>query len=85
MKIAAHLVAPGLIQVKAFPGDSFILSFMQPFVFRCPTTGMNVQAFADQDEKPPAGEARYRMTECLACRGFHLVDPETGELMLDRR
>ena len=46
---------------------------------------MNVQAFAAEDKDPPAKVARYRMTECLACRGFHLVDPKTGKLMPDRR
>lgn len=55
----------------------------RPFLFCCPTTGLNVQARDEDDEPAPAGRARYKMFECLACRGFHLVDPSTGKLMSD--
>jgi hypothetical protein len=45
-------------------------------------TGLNVQA-RDDDDPAPAGRARFKMFECLACRGFHLVDPSTGALMAE--
>jgi hypothetical protein len=57
----------------------------KPFIFKCPRTGYNVQGYDDEDEPEITEGKRYKMFECLACRGFHLVDPDTGELMGDRR
>jgi hypothetical protein len=57
----------------------------KPFIFRCPRTGYNVQGYDDDDETEMTDGKRYRMFECLACRGFHLIDPDTGKLMGDRR
>ena len=57
----------------------------KPFLFCCPTTGLNVQAMADDVESTSSDVTAYKMIECLACRGFHLVDPKTGELVTDRR
>lgn len=75
-----------MIQLKAAPRRlDYKGTIMRPFVFRCPTTGMNVQAFSAEERRPSERVQRYEMTECLACRGFHLVDPETGVLMPDRR
>jgi len=57
----------------------------KPFIYTCPRTALNVQGYDDEDEPGTLEGKRYKMFECLACRGFHLVDPETGELMPDRR
>lgn len=57
----------------------------KPFIFKCPNTGMNVQGYDAEDEPAPSEAKRYMMVECLACRGFHLVDPATGELMPDHQ
>jgi hypothetical protein len=46
-------------------------------------TGLNVQARDKDDDPAPAGRARFKMFECLACRGFHLVDSRTGALMTE--
>jgi hypothetical protein len=53
---------------------------MRPFVFRCPVTGLNVQAETDS-EPPLEGQANvYEGIACLACRGFHMVNPHTGKM-----
>ena len=61
------------------------LNMAKPFIFKCPRTGYNVQGYDDDDEPEMVEGKRYKMFECLACRGFHLIDPDTGELMGDRR
>ena len=57
----------------------------KPFIFKCPKFGLNVQGYDDEDEPERTERRRYKMCECLACGGFHLVDPDTGELISDRR
>lgn len=56
----------------------------KPVLFSCPTTGLNVQLRAAEARSEPVEGAPYRMFECLACRGFHLVDPTNGEVMSRR-
>jgi hypothetical protein len=53
---------------------------MRPFLFRCPTTGMNVQALARESEWKLDG---YVAQHCVACGGVHLVKPATGKLLSD--
>jgi len=63
----------------------FFLLMGDPFLFRCPNTGLRVQA-TDNGEEPVSREGpRYLAVECLACRGFHFVDPASGELMSERK
>ena len=50
---------------------------MRPFLYRCPTTGQNVQALAVDDVSD--GEALT--VTCLACRLVHLVEPNTGRVV----
>jgi hypothetical protein len=48
------------------------------FIFRCPHTGRNVQAWSEDDlETSPA----YEPVTCLACLSVHLVDPKTGRVL----
>ncbi len=53
---------------------------MRTFIYRCPTTGYNVQG-----EHDSGGQAlpAYVMQNCLACRRFHLVDPANGRLVAE--
>ena len=61
-------------------------SFMAKlFVFRCPRTGFNVEGQDSEEERALVEAVRYQMVACPACGGFHLVDPETGEHMSERR
>jgi hypothetical protein len=46
------------------------------FLYRCPTTGYNVQGFVP--DRPALGNDVYEGVTCTACRGVHLVNPTTG-------
>ena len=50
---------------------------MRTFVFRCPTLGLNVQGWIDDDESTATADAGYHEVKCLACRQVHLVNPST--------
>ena len=53
----------------------------KPFIFRCPTTGQNVQGLSENGEQPADGMRRYEGVLCLACQQLHMVNPATGRLM----
>jgi hypothetical protein len=53
----------------------------KPFIFRCPTTGQNVQGYSERDEQPPSGQRQYEGVMCLGCQQLHIVNPATGRLM----
>ncbi len=47
------------------------------YIYRCPTTGHNVQGSLTE----PAGGADHFVAErCIACGQVHLVNTATGEL-----
>jgi hypothetical protein len=51
----------------------------EPFLYRCPVTGLNVQGTTTDDDPSGALEDdRLEMVQCLACGGVHLVDPSKG-------
>ncbi|MFZ0094156.1 MAG: hypothetical protein WAK97_09565 [Pseudolabrys sp.] len=54
---------------------------MATFIFRCPRTGFNVQAFTagngDRDNEA------YEAITCIACQRVHLVNPTTGKIVAD--
>lgn len=51
---------------------------MHTFVFRCPTTGYNVQGrFEDGGAPLPTHVGQH----CLACNGLHIVNPSNGQPM----
>lgn len=52
----------------------------RPYLFFCPVTGMNVQGLTSDDAPTENGKYRLEMVQCLACGGFHLVDPSKGPL-----
>jgi hypothetical protein len=53
----------------------------KPFIFRCPTTGQNVQGISEIGEQPADGQRLYEGVLCLACQQVHIVNPATGRLM----
>lgn len=53
---------------------------MGAFIFRCPTTGMNVQGWVSDDGSENGGET-YETVTCLACSMVHLVNPKTGKTL----
>ena len=55
---------------------------VRTFVFRCPTTGYNVQGRYEGGSGPlPSFVGQH----CLACNGLHVVDPRTGKGMSELR
>jgi hypothetical protein len=52
---------------------------MPPFLYRCPNTGDNVQAWAADD--PEDDDLTYIQVTCLACAQAHLVNPKTGKVL----
>lgn len=55
---------------------------VRTFVFRCPTTGYNVQG---RDEEGNGPLPSFVGQHCLACSGLHVVDPRTGKGMRELR
>ena len=51
---------------------------MISFLYRCPNTGQQVQAWAADD--PTEDDDAYQTVTCLACTGLHLVNPKTGKV-----
>jgi hypothetical protein len=47
----------------------------QPFLFICPTTRQNVQAFSEFEDQPSDGNRRYQGVLCLACQQVDIVNP----------
>jgi hypothetical protein len=52
---------------------------MPPFLYRCPNTGDNVQAWAADD--PDDDELTYVQVTCLACAQAHLVNSKSGKVL----
>jgi hypothetical protein len=55
---------------------------MPTLIFRCPTTGKNVQAWFADDATESDGET-YESVMCSACRRLHLVNRVTGKTLGD--
>jgi hypothetical protein len=53
---------------------------MAPLIFRCPTTGLNVQAWFADDSSTTEGEI-YEPVRCLACKQMHLINRSTGKTL----
>jgi hypothetical protein len=51
---------------------------MAPFVYRCPNTGKQVQAWTADD---PTEDDAYQSVTCLACAAVHVVNPKTGKIL----
>ena len=53
---------------------------MATFVYKCPTTGLNVQGWA-ADQGRDSDNATHQPVTCLACRRVHLVNPKTRKVL----
>ena len=52
---------------------------MAHFIFRCPTTDINVQHWLDEDQD--ISENEYEGIICPACTRLHLINRKTGKLL----
>jgi hypothetical protein len=55
---------------------------MATFIFRCPTTGANVQGWI-ADDVSDNDPSFYQSVECLACAQLHFVNAKTGKTIGD--
>ena len=55
------------------------MSLMGAFIYRCPNTGLPIQALAA--EEITEGEDTYEAVTCIMCRQVHLVNPHTGMVL----
>jgi hypothetical protein len=53
---------------------------MATFVYRCPTTGLNVQGWFGDDPSEHEGEV-YETITCVACTRVHLINRSTGRVL----
>lgn len=53
---------------------------MKTLIFRCPTTGRNVQGWFSVDTSVAGGES-YESVVCTACKNVHLVNPVSGKTL----
>jgi hypothetical protein len=49
-------------------------------IYRCPTTGLNVQGWFAEDASANEGET-YEPVTCLACRQTHFINRSTGRTL----
>jgi hypothetical protein len=52
---------------------------MVPFIYRCPNTGLPIQALAA--EEITEGDDTYEAVTCIMCRRVHLVKSYTGKVL----
>ena len=53
---------------------------MATLIYRCPTTGQNVQAWFSDGGSEDDDET-YETVTCMACQKVHLVSPRTGKVL----
>jgi hypothetical protein len=53
---------------------------MVPFIYRCPTTGLNVQGLSP-DAVPADNTETYESVSCPVCTRAHLVNRATGRTL----
>ncbi|MGB7834667.1 MAG: hypothetical protein WBL84_20905 [Xanthobacteraceae bacterium] len=54
---------------------------MATFLYRCPTTGRNVQGWVAEEVNSDNGDNVYETLLCLACNRHHVVNPSTGKVL----
>jgi hypothetical protein len=53
---------------------------MRPFIYRCPNTGLRIQALAAAEEITE-DENAYEPVNCVMCLQVHLVNPFTSKVL----
>jgi hypothetical protein len=52
---------------------------MSAFIYRCPNTGVRVQAFVVDETEDDTDT--YETVKCIMCQQVHLVNPATGRVL----
>jgi hypothetical protein len=67
-------------RVSHLGGPEYVVAFaMPPFLYRCPNTGQNVQAYSVDD--PDEDDLTFVQVTCIACAQAHLVNPKTSKVL----
>ena len=57
---------------------------MTPIIFKCPTTGLNIQWLAEEIQRADEGPGiPFEVIKCPACTRMHLLNLSTGKLLGD--
>jgi hypothetical protein len=56
---------------------------MAAFIYRCPTTGLKVQGWLEDESLSENGSASYEAVICTACTRVHFVNRKTGRSIGD--
>lgn len=54
---------------------------MPPVLYKCPTTGQNVQWSVEETTSEPSRPVSYQGIQCPACTRLHFINPATGKLL----
>jgi hypothetical protein len=54
-----------------------------PYIYKCPTTGLDIQGMRDDGATPTGTTRRFELVHCPACGRPHIVEPTTGRLLSD--
>lgn len=54
---------------------------MHSFLYRCPNSGVHIQAWAADDTGEPSSGDEYVGLSCPLCTRTHLVNPKTGHVL----
>jgi hypothetical protein len=65
------------------PRDGYASS-VRTFVFCCPTTKMNAQAWIEDEDPADIRSSRVAVS-CLACRQTHFLDPSADRVLPPER
>jgi uncharacterized Zn-finger protein len=59
---------------------------MPAILFHCPTTGLSVQCWVVDDPlaHPEQYVEQYELVACPSCMRIHLIDPKTGEVLIEK-
>jgi hypothetical protein len=52
---------------------------MAVFIYRCPSTGLNVQGWTA--DAPVQDDETFEPVNCAVCARLHLVHPQTGKVV----
>lgn len=64
---------------RHIPAPDHVL--MNPILFKCPTTGQNVQWRAEEVSSAKGEPVAFKGIDCPACTRVHLMNPVTGKLL----
>jgi len=58
---------------------------VRPFLYRCPTSGSQVQGLVEGEPLPADVREQYEAMECTACGAIHLVNLATLKILSEEK